>query len=33
MDQARPTRKLLVWRPMETRTDQDNDCKRMSWKI
>jgi hypothetical protein len=35
MDQARPTRKLLDWRPMGTRPvqDQDNDGKKMSWKI
>ena len=35
MDQARPTRKLLDWRPVGTRPvkDQDNDGKKMSWKI
>ena len=35
MDQARPTRKLLYWKPMGTRPveDQDNDGKKMSWKI
>jgi len=32
MDQARPTRKLLDWKPMRTRPvgRQDNDGKRMS---
>ena len=34
-DQVRPTRKLLDWKPMGTRPvgNQDNDGKKMSWKI
>ena len=35
MDQARPTRKLLDWRPMKTRPvgNKNNDGKKMSWQI
>jgi len=36
MDQARPTGNLLDWKPMGTRPvgrPQDNNGKRMSWKI
>jgi hypothetical protein len=35
MDQARSTRKLLDWKPMELdqQEDQDSDGKRMSWKM
>ena len=35
MDQARPTRKLLDWRlwELDQQEDQDNDGKKMSWKI
>jgi hypothetical protein len=34
MDQTRPARRLLVWKPMGTRPvgNHDSDGKRMSWK-